>query len=128
MRFDGSGYYRMFEVRAADRPYGRKDGYASLRDAIVSLRAITRGASAPAAGIFDVGGRYIGRPLSVRYAYDDQLGGYTGAWQLEQHPRDRGVFLGDDDLGSGEVTLDPSLRYVIDGKANIDAKKVAQTI
>lgn len=112
-RWEGSGYYSRGYLRSTGSVVGDQAGYASLADARTAASKLTAGEQTPAAGIFEVDGRFHARSLSIWAKYDDQLGIERGPFHFED--RDD-AFAGGDILAAAS-DLRFGLRVLVDGNA-----------
>ena len=119
MRFAGSGYYSLGYVRSTGDVVGREGGYSSLEQAVSAAQSLTSGARRPAAGVFEIDGRFHTRSLSHWFKYDDQLGLEKGAWHFE----------GNADPFNSQlygVRRDDRLRALVDGETVVNATTIGE--
>jgi hypothetical protein len=106
--------FTAFAASATAKPYGAVEGYATLKDAINDLTMLTVGVRQPAAGIFELNGRFHGRMLDNEVTFASGKA-WAGMWRLEQFPLDKAVLA--PELGA---TRSDNLRFIVDGAVHFD--------
>ena len=112
----GSGKFASFSASPTTGTIGEANGYATLDAAVLALTDLTVGAARPAAGVYEVDGRFVGRELTTNVTF--QAGAtWSGPWRLEQYPGDAEMF--DGSVKDGTTTRSAALRAVVDGAQHL---------
>lgn len=106
--------FAAFTASATAGAYGAAGGYDTLQGAIDDLTWVTVGVRQPAAGVFELEGRFYGRQLDNEVTFASGKT-WKGMWRLEQHPAD-GLLLRE---GAADTTRTDALRAVVDGAQRI---------
>lgn len=112
----GSGKFASFSASPRPGTIGEATGYATLDDAVLAMTDLTIGAARPAAGIYEVDGRFVGRELSTQVTFASGAD-WTGPWRLEQYPSDLAMF--DGSITDSVTTRSAALRAVVDGAQHL---------
>lgn len=111
----GNGLFERFNATPTSRVIGDRAGYGSLDAAMQAATMLTVGARIPAAGIFELDGRFHARQMKtdVKFASGAE---WQGPWKLEQYPSDLDIF---DGTVKGITTRSDALRAVVDGGVHL---------
>lgn len=121
LSYRGTGKVQEFTAVAEPGSYGNAAGYATLQQALDDLSNVTAGELLPAAGVFELSGRFYGRRMCSTVKCDSgNL--YHEPWKLEAHPRDRDLF---DGTARGAAARVDALKAVVDGALRIDLNHLA---